>query len=172
MLRSMTSLKRAVAPLDIALTALLVAVAVAYMIAVIGDEGGSWAAVPVFALVPLGLLWRRTAPLHAIGGLIVAVGLHAALFGTMTRCGIVLPVAFLLAFSAGARLPRPLAMAGWALALGGALLMLGFDQSAPLDDAGVFVAVLTTVVWAAGAVLRTVARREPATGLALDPARG
>ena len=101
----------------------------------IDDEGGSWAQVPVFALVPLPLLWRRVAPLQALVGAIAAVGVHVALFGTVTRCGLFLPVEFLLVFAAGARLDLRGALAGLALSLGGIALMLGFDQSAPLQDA-------------------------------------
>jgi hypothetical protein len=171
MLRSMTSLKRSITPFDAVLTAIFVALSVAFMIATVDDEGGSWLAVPLFTLVPMTLLWRRVAPLQALGGVIAAVGVHAALFGTMTRCGLFLPVDFLLVFAASARLPWRLAVAGWGLALGAALLMLGFDQSAPLDEAGVFVGVLVTGVWAAGAALRAVAQAASEPAPALEPAR-
>ena len=171
MLRSMTSLQRSITPFDAVLTAIFVALSVAFMVATIDDEGGSWVAVPFFTLVPMTLLWRRTAPLQALGGLIAAVGIHAALFGTMTRCGLLLPVDFLLVFAAAARLPWRLAAAGWALALGAALLMLGFDQSAPLDEAGVFVGVLVTAAWAAGLALRAVAHASSESAVTLEPAR-
>jgi hypothetical protein len=167
----MTSLKRAITPLDAVLTAVLVACAVLFMVAVVDEEGGSWAAVPLFALVPLVLLWRRTAPLQALAGLILAVGVHIMWFGTVTRCGLFLPVDLLLAFAAGARLPARMALVGWALALGGALFMLGFDQSAPLEEAGVFVSGLITGVWVAGAVLHAVSTRESAAPAGLEPAR-
>jgi hypothetical protein len=170
MLRTMTSLKRSITPFDALLAAVFVALGVAFMIATIDDEGGSWAAVPVFTLGAVPLLWRRVAPLQAIAGLLAAVGVHVALFGTMTRCGLFLPIDFLLVFAAGARLPWQLAVAGLGLGLGAALLMLGFDQSAALDEAGVFVGVLVTGVWAAGAALHAVAHAsEPAA--TLEPAR-
>ena len=89
----------------------------------------------------------------------------------MTRCGLFLPVDFLLVFAASARLPWRLATAGWALALGAALLMLGFDQSAPLDEAGVFVGVLVTAAWAAGLALRAVAHASAEPAVILEPAR-
>jgi hypothetical protein len=171
MLRSMTTPTRSVSPLDAMLAAIFVVLGVAFMIAVLDDEGGSWAAVPLFTLVPVTLLWRRVAPLQAIAGLIAAVGIHAVLFGTLTRCGLFLPVDFLLVFAAAARLPLRMAVAGWALALGAALLMLGFDESAPLDEAGVFIAALVTGVWAAGAALRALATRSVATKISLEPAR-
>ncbi len=170
MLSSMTSLKRSITPLDALLAAVFVALGVAFMIATVNEEGGSWAAVPVFTLVAIPLLWRRVAPLPALAGLIAAVGVHAALFGTATRCGVVLPIDFLLVFAAGARLPWRHAVAGLGLGLGAALLMLGFDQSAPLDEAGVFVAVLVTGVWASGAALHAVATRTSAPAVALGAA--
>ena len=171
MLRSMTSLKRSITPFDALLAAVFVALGVAFMIATIDDEGGSWAAVPVFTLVGVPLLWRRVAPLQAIAGLLAAVGVHVALFGTMTRCGLFLPVDFLLVFAAGARLPWRLAVAGLGLGLGAALLMLGFDQSAALDEAGVFVGVLVTGVWAAGVALHAVAHASAEPAATLEPAR-
>jgi hypothetical protein len=165
----MTSVKRAITPLDAALAAVFVVLGVVYMLAVVDDEGGSWAAVPLFTLVPITLLWRRVSPLGALAGLVAAVGVHVVLFGTVTRCGLVLPVDFLLVFAAAARLPWRMAVAGLAAGLGAALLMLGFDQSAPIDDAGVFVGVLVTGVWAAGAALGAVARHSATTAAGLAP---
>jgi hypothetical protein len=171
MLRSMTSPISRVAPFDAALTAVFVVLAVVFMIAVVDDEGVSWAAVPLFTLVPVALLFRRRSPLAALAGLIVAVGVHIAAFGTVTRCGLFLPVDFLLVFAAGARLGMPLAAAGWALGVGAACLVLGWDGSAPIDEAGVFVAALVTVVWTAGVVLRAVATRTAQATLAPQLAR-
>ena len=171
MLRSMTSRRSPISSLDAVLTAIFVALSVVYAIAVVDDEGGSWAAVPLLTLVAVPLLWRRVAPVQALAGLAAAVGLHAALFGTMTRCGIVLPIDFLLVFAAGARLPLRFAVVGWGLALGAAMLMLGFDQSAPLDEAGVFAGVLVTGIWAIGAALHAIAAREVVATPVLEPAR-
>jgi hypothetical protein len=167
----MTSVRSAITPLDAALAAVLLVLGLAYMAAVVDDEGASWAAVPLFALVPVTLLWRRTAPLGALAGLVAAVGIHVAAFGTLTRCGVVLVVALLLAFSAGARLPWRLAVLGLAAALGAVLLMLGFDESAPLDEAGVFAAVLTTGTWGVGAVLHAVSARSSTAVVTPAPAR-
>jgi signal transduction histidine kinase len=147
MLRSMTSIKRAITPLDVLLTAAFLALGVVYGVGVVDDEGGSWAQVPVFALFALPLLWRRVAPLQALIGAIAALGVHIALFGTVTRCGLFLPVEFLLVFAAGARLDMRGALAGLALSLGGIALMLGFDQSAPLQDAMLFVTAFVVPIW-------------------------
>ena len=148
MLRSMTSVKAAITPLDAAIAAFFLVLGLAYMAAVVDDEGGSWAAVPLFALVPVTLLWRRQSPLGALAGLVAAVAIHIALFGTLTRCGVFLAVDLLLVFSAGARLPWRLSVLGLAAGLGGAMLMLGFDETAPLDESGVFAGVLIAGVWA------------------------
>jgi hypothetical protein len=171
MLRSMTSPTTRIAPLDAALAAVFVALSVVFMIAVLGDEGGSWAAVPLFTLVPITLLWRRAAPLAALAGLVVAVGVHVAAFGTLTRCGLFLPVDALLAFAVAARLPWRMAAAGWVLAIGAACLMLGFDESAPLDEAGVFVTALLTGAWALGLALRALAVRGAPRPITPAPAR-
>jgi hypothetical protein len=171
MLRSMTSPTQRIALLDVGLAAVFVALAIAFMLAVSDDEGVTWAAVPVFALVPLGLLARRAAPLAGLGALIVAVGIHVAAFGTVTRCGLALPVDGILVFAAAARLPLRQAALGWALGLGAAMLVLGWDESAPIDEAGAFIAVLLTVVWAAGAALHAVAHRTASEKISLEPAR-
>ena len=114
MLRSMTSLRRDIARSDVLLTVLFVVLALLFMATAVDEEGGSWAAVPVFALVAVPLLWRRVAPIPALLGLTAAVGLHVALFGTLTRCGFVFPVEFFLVFAAGARLGLRGALAGLA----------------------------------------------------------
>ena len=171
MLRSMTSPTTRITPLDAGLTAVFVALSVVYMIAVVDEENVSWAAVPLFTLIPVVLLYRRQSPLAALAGLIAAVGVHVVAFGTVTRCGLVLPVDFLLVFAAAARLPLRMAAAGWVLGLGAACLMLGFDESAPLDEAGALAGVLVPAVWIAGAALRAVAARGAGHAVALEPAR-
>src|SRR5215218_7392161 len=112
MLRSMTAVKRDVSGTDVLLTVVAVAFAVFFAVAVVEDEGGPWVLVPLFALVPLPLLWRRVSPNGALVGFIAAIALHVALFGTKTRCGLVFPVEFFLVFAAGARLGLRGAVAG------------------------------------------------------------
>ncbi len=148
MLPSMTSLKRSVTPFDALLTLAGVAFAVLFGIMVVGDEGAPWAFVPVLTLVPLTLLWRRVSPIGALCGFIAAIGLSVALFGTYTRCGLVFPIEFFLVFAAGARLGWRGAMLGWLLGIAAACLTLGWDASAPIADAGIYICVLLTGVWA------------------------
>ena len=147
MLRSMTSLRRDIAPLDVLLTVLCAALGVLFMVTVAEDEGGSRAAAPVFALVAAPLLWRRVAPVPALLGFTAAIGLHVALFGTLTRCGFVFPVEFFLVFAAGARLGWRGAVAGLAIGIAAACLTLGWDESAPIEEAGVYICVLLAGVW-------------------------
>src|SRR5215213_2562356 len=147
MLRSMTSVKRDITPLDVLLTVVFVAFSILFMVSALSDEGGSWVAVPLFALVALPLLWRRVAPIQALCGFIAAIALHVVLFGTVTRCGLVFPVEFFLVFAAGARLGLRGALAGWVLGVAAACLTLGWDQSAPIADAGVYICVLLTGIW-------------------------
>jgi signal transduction histidine kinase len=151
MLGSMTSLKRGIAPYDVLLTLIFVGLGVVLMVAAVDEEGAPVAAVPLFALIPLTLLWRRVSPLAALAGIIVAVGFHIALFGTITRCGVYLPVTFLLVFAAGARLDWRGALAGLGLSLAGVALMLQWDEAAgaPLTiDTFAYVTVFLVAIWA------------------------
>jgi glucose-6-phosphate-specific signal transduction histidine kinase len=147
MLRSMTSLKRDITRTDVLLTVICAALSVVFMLSVLDDEGGSWAEVALFPVVTLPLLWRRVAPVQALVGFIAAIGLHVALFGTLTRCGLVFPVEFFLVFAAGARLGWRGAGLGWVLGVAAACLTLGWDASAPIDEAGVYINVLLTGIW-------------------------
>jgi hypothetical protein len=147
MLGSMTSLKRSITRSDVLLTLAGVAFAVFFGISVSADEGAPWTFTPVLVLVPLTLLWRRVSPIGALCGFIAVIGLSVALFGTYTRCGLVFPIEFFLLFAAGARLAWRGAIVGWLLGIAAACLTLGWDASAPLDEAGVYICVLLTGVW-------------------------
>jgi signal transduction histidine kinase len=143
----MTSLKRSITLFDALLTVAGVAFAVVFGIGVSADEGAPWLFTPVLVLVPLTLLWRRVSPIGALCGFTAAIGLSIALFGTYTRCGLAFPVEFFLLFAAGARLGWRAATVGWLIGLGAACLTLGWDASAPIDVAGVYICVLLTGVW-------------------------
>jgi hypothetical protein len=59
----------------------------------------SWAIVPVFLLVTVPILWRRT-NIAAVTGITAAAAIvHVLAFGWLTRCGVVLPLAFALAYA-------------------------------------------------------------------------
>ena len=79
----------------------------------IGDLLPYWAAVPLFLLVTVPLLWRRVAPLAAAGAALAGLVANLALVGSeYVRCGVLLPTAFLLAYATGARLDRRGALLG------------------------------------------------------------
>jgi hypothetical protein len=59
----------------------------------------SWAIVPVFLLVTVPILWRRSNIAAVCGSTAVAVIVHVLAFGWLTRCGVVLPLAFALAYA-------------------------------------------------------------------------
>src|SRR5690348_3612931 len=93
---------------DIAIAVVASALGVLLMVENMNDSkiDAPAAAVPVFVLVTIPLLWRRSAPLLAATATLVALLIHLVAFGTLTRCGVAFPVAFLLAYTAGAQLER------------------------------------------------------------------
>jgi hypothetical protein len=76
----------------------------------------SWAMLPAFVLVTLPILWRRRNILAVIGVTAVTTTAHVLAFGWNTRCGVVLPLTFALAYSvarfAGARRNHVIGLAG------------------------------------------------------------
>src|SRR5919197_3391106 len=62
-------------------------------------------AVPLFLLVTVPLLWRRSAPLGAMGLALGGLVLNEALLGSeLVRCGVLLPTTFVFAFTVAAQL--------------------------------------------------------------------
>jgi hypothetical protein len=57
------------------------------------------AMLPFFLAVTLPILWRRRNVLAVVGVTTVALALHVVLFGWITRCGVVLPLSFALAYA-------------------------------------------------------------------------
>src|ERR1700723_2866933 len=90
---------------DVAIAAVLslLGLVLMYDDAVNHNINASYVAMPVFLAVTVPVLWRRAAPLAASAGVLVALLVHVALFGTITRCGVVFPVVWVLVFAAGAR---------------------------------------------------------------------
>lgn len=96
-------------PIDYALTALLVALAVFVGFAnvtagTVNDLGHqldsqSPSIIPVFALAALPILVRRNAILAAIGVSFVVMTLSVLLFGWITRCGFALPLSLAMAYA-------------------------------------------------------------------------
>jgi signal transduction histidine kinase len=124
--------------LDIAIAVSLSALGLLLMYgnATDADVDASWLAMPVFLGVTVPLLWRRAAPLPAMGAVAAALAIHIALFGSVVRCGVVFPVVGVLVFTVAARFDRTTAL--WALA-GGLAIIVGMGAA---DEAGFGVVTL------------------------------
>lgn len=59
----------------------------------------SWVILPVFLLVAVPILWRRSHILAVIGFTIAASAVHLLAFDWLTRCGAALPLSFALAYA-------------------------------------------------------------------------
>jgi hypothetical protein len=57
------------------------------------------AMIPVFLAVTVPILWRRRNVLAVVGVTALAAVVHVVLFGWLTRCGVVLPLSFALAYA-------------------------------------------------------------------------
>lgn len=161
MIDSMTSARERIGKLDVAISVVASLLAVAYMIPQVGDDEiqASVAAVVLFPLVVVPLLWRRAAPLGALAGTIAAVAVHSALFGTdVIRCGVVIPLVFVLVFAAAARLDLREAIGGLVLAEACLVLMILTDGAEDIISALPFVLPLTAAVWLIGRVVHSRAR--------------
>lgn len=159
MIRLMTSLRERFGLVDIAIAAVASILALIYVAIQVPDDevkASVWA-VPVFVLIAIPLLWRRVAPLAALllmlGGLLV----HVALFtDNVVRCGMVLPVMLLLAYSAGARLDWARSIAGFATAMLIGVIVCVTDGPGGADSSAIgFVAVLVVVVWGIGVLVHS-----------------
>lgn len=131
------------------------------------------AIVPTFLLVTAPLAWRRRAPLAALAATLVALGLHIALFGEATRCGVVLPTAFILVFAAAAWLELRLALLGLVFALALVVAIALSDQQVAIGDAPSFCA-FAAIFWGVGRVVRSrgrMVRRLEAQTIELRDAR-
>lgn len=156
MLRSMEPAGIDVGFRDLLLALVFSALGVLLMVENVNEaaENAPVAAVPVFLLVSVPLIWRRSAPLAAAAGVLAAVLLHTALFGSLTRCGVAFPVAFLMAFATGAYLDRREARIGLGLAVA-CLVAVTLDDHSVGFDALPFFVPITIAVWGMGRVVRS-----------------
>jgi hypothetical protein len=120
-------------------------------------------AIPLFLLVTVPVLWRRAAPLAAVAAAFGGLVLNEALLGSeFLRCGVVLPIALLFGFTAGAQLQgRDLYRA---LALAVALTVLDLVVTFGALTAAAMGA-LVVAVWGSGRVVQS--RRRMADELAV-----
>ena len=105
MMRSMIQTGEPVGRRDIAIAALLSLLGLVLMYSDVTEPkvDAGYLAIPAFLAVTLPLVWRRCAPLLALGAVLIALAAHVLVFGEMTRCGIVFPLSWLLVFAAAAR---------------------------------------------------------------------
>ena len=89
----------------------------------------TWVMIPVFALATVPVLWWRRSVVAVTGIALVAMVLHDLLFGWVTRCGVGLPLAFVLAYLGAVALDRTQAwiMLGLSTLLTAAVLV--FDST-------------------------------------------
>lgn len=106
----MNAIFKGIKPLDYVLAALATAAGVYLMYEnVYGHEHGlahpqsttTVAMLPVFLLVTVPILWRRRSILAVTAVTTVALAAHVLAFGWNTRCGVILPLAALLAYAVG-----------------------------------------------------------------------
>jgi hypothetical protein len=105
-------------------------------------------------LAILPVLWRRRAPLLAAAGTLVGTAIHVVAYGTITRCGLLLPLFFVEAFAVAAWQERRDARIGLAIVLGASVVCLSSDRSAGWSGLEVAVPV-SLAVWFIGRVVRS-----------------
>ena len=157
MIDSLMLVHRRLGALNVALAVLFVGLSVPYMI---GDRNEdvvkpSYTAMVFFALIFVPLAWRRAAALAAVGATLALLVAHIAVFGEMVRCGILIPLALLLAFSAGSRLAGRQSLIGLVLVLSFLFIMCLAEtpDGAPLS-ALLFLAPVSAVVWGVGRLVQ------------------
>lgn len=157
MIRSMTSADAPVGRRDIAIAAVFSALGLLLMYGNVVDKAveASVLAIPLFLLITVPLAWRRAAPVAALAAVLGGYLVHVGATGTeIIRCGVVLPIVFLLAFAAGARLQRRDAQIALALAL----IIIAAESIVFFGAFGVVMAAVTGAIWGTGRVVRSRAR--------------
>jgi signal transduction histidine kinase len=156
----MTEVWRGIRPVDVILTAVLVALGTVLMVGDIGStdpsvriDSQSWWLLPVFLAAVLPVLWWRRSLLVVVAISIAAMGAHVLLFGHDVRCGAGLPLVFVLAFLVGLGYERPRSLIGLGLiALLTAAVLV--EDSAAGPGLIPVALVLAGGVWAIGRVAR------------------
>jgi hypothetical protein len=104
----MNELLKGIRPLDYVLAGLMTAAGALLMVENITATDSdlphpmsttTWVMLPVFLLVTLPILWRRRNILAVVGVTAVTTLAHVLAFGWVTRCGVVIPLGFALAYA-------------------------------------------------------------------------
>lgn len=162
MIDSMTSDRERIGKLDVAIAVGFGLLGLLLTSGVVGEPVEA-NALGVLIVLPLTvpLLWRRVAPVGALGAVLAVVVVLDLLFGSdVVRCLLVPPMTFVLVFSAGTRLERREALIG--LGLGLALIVA--EGIATYGGFAVVLVPLATAIWCIARVVRS--RRQMTTELA------
>lgn len=92
----------------------------------------SWWMIPLYVLALLPLLWWRRGVLEVAVACTAAMGIHVLAFGWVTRCGVGLPLAFLLVYLAAAHERGWRAVASWLAGVALVLVVLVRDATTGL----------------------------------------
>ncbi len=153
----MNGILKGIRPLDYVLAALLTAAGVLLMLENITAPADAdlahplstttGAMLPGFLLVTLPILWRRRNALAVVGVTLVTMTVHVVMFGWVTRCGVALPLGFVLAYAV-ARYAR-----GTRDHLTGLTGIVGLEMIMLLRDASIDKAIEALPIVIAGAAL-------------------
>jgi hypothetical protein len=161
-----TGLREVVRPMDVVLAAVMSGLGVWLMIENMGgSESGvrvdstSWLMIPVFLVATVPLLFRRVNMIAVILVAAAAMAVHVAAFGWIVRCGAGLPLALVLAYSAGKLVgDRTQSVIALVLSVGFQFLVLVQDSAAGLGVLP-FTAVFGAVAWGIGLYVRNQAAK-------------
>lgn len=151
-------LREVIRPMDMVLAVLLSGLGVLLMVENMGAGSGSdvrvdstsWLLVPVFLLATVPVLFRRANLIAVILVTAAAMTVHVAAFGWLVRCGAGLPLALVLAYSAGKLIgDRRQSVIALLLTIGVQGLVLVQDSAAGLGILP-FTAVFGAVAWGIG----------------------
>ena len=127
-------------------------------------DSHSWLLFPVFAAATLPVLWRRRSMPAVLAVTAVALAVHVLAFGSLVRCGAGLPLAFVLAYSAGRLMGGRAPWLGLAAVTGIQFLVLVRDTAAGLEIMPV-TALIGAAAWGVGVWLRQRAARSASVGV-------
>ena len=109
-------------------------------------DSRSWWMMPLFGLALLPVLWWRRGVLEVIIACTVAMGIHVLGFGWVTRCGIGLPLAFLLVYLAAAHERGWRAVVSWLAGLALVVVVLVRDATTGLTPLPLCLVALVSAV--------------------------
>jgi signal transduction histidine kinase len=138
--------------LDWALAAALTAIGIGMTL---DPDNGGGTIVDSFVIgaVTLPVIWRRRAPLAAAAAVAAGTVISGIPSFDQVRCGVAIPAALLILFSAAARRPRDPALGALGAVLAGMVVLLFTDPQ--LDLGAAFILPLSAGVWWAGRLVRS-----------------